>query len=82
MQDPESNLPLCCVHVEGPDEFTACRDKAHAELVASQINDYAAKELAKGNPNTPHLKASVQTWPGDAASHAVDLARWEKESNH
>lgn len=69
---------LWCVHVIGPDDVYACRSKAHAVLMAEDINAKLRQWAGQHpdvavDPNIPQISAVVAAWPHSASEHAKGL---------
>lgn len=83
MPAPPPAETLWALHIEGPDDVIAARDRAEADERAAEIN--AAYEQYKqrpdAGPDDPKWCAVVITWPGTATDHAEEVAlgdgRWD-----
>jgi hypothetical protein len=69
---------LWCIHIPGPDDIHAARDREHAEQMANVHNAFMRRQFLRGwSENDPPFEgclALVAPWPWDAAAHAEDLA--------
>lgn len=78
MPSDHTAADLWCVHVLGPDDLYPCRTKAHAVLMAEDINAKLRqwandKPDVAADPNTPSISAVVKPWPWSASEHAKGL---------
>jgi hypothetical protein len=69
---------LWCVHVIGPDDVYPCRTRAHAIIMAADINRKIGQWAAShadvvADPYTPTVNAVVIPWDGSEKSHAEGL---------
>lgn len=67
---------LLCVHVAGPDEIEARLDLEDAERRATELNQFF--DSHEKHHFNPEMRATVQAWPYDAASHAADLVKLQE----
>ena len=74
---------LWAVHIAGPDDVIAAKDRAEADAKAAEINDLWERftQRADYDPELdPRWHATVIPWPGSAEDHAGQVAlgdeRW------
>lgn len=71
---------LWCVHVIGPDELHACATAGDAIVWAHELNGCMRHHMDRDWTSHSVISWAVPTiWPYDAASHAEDLIRQQKE---
>ncbi len=70
-----NNEELWCVCVIGPDDLYPCRSRAHAIIMAEDINAKLRQWTdARRKPSAdPNMIAIVEPWPHSAAAHARGL---------
>jgi hypothetical protein len=68
---------LWAVHVVGPDDMRPTASRHHAQLLSMWINIGLLPHIV--DPGTSYIWAIPVRWTGEPATHAVDLARENRD---